>query len=121
VPAALPVLVRMLDDEVDFVALAAVAELDPYGDEPLPAILDAAARAAGRGDVRRAARMLARRLEPPPDAAIDAAASITWMGERLAELARSPNTALAAAAGRARAACEAMITKQSATPAGGGQ
>lgn len=120
VPAALPVLVRMLDDEVDFVALAAVAELDPYGDEPLPAILDAAARAAGRGDVRRAARMLARRLDPPPDAAIDAAASITWMGERLAELARSPNAALAAAAGRARAACEA-IAKQSAAPAGGGR
>lgn len=119
VPAALPVLIRMLDDEVDFVALAAVAELAPCGDEPLPAILDAAARAAGRGDTRLAMRMLACRLELPEGAAVDAADSVAWLGERLAGLARSPNATLAAAAGRARAACEAIAT-QPAAPVGGG-
>jgi hypothetical protein len=113
VPAALAVLVRMLDDEVDFVALAAVAELGPCGDEALTAILDAAARAADRGDARRALRMLARRLEPPEDAAIDSPVSIAWMRDRLAELARSPDAKLATAAGRARAACDAIAERSS--------
>ena len=117
VPKAFPVLVRMLDDPVDFVALAAAAELDPYGAESLPPILDAAARLAARGDGRLALRMLAHRLadaaddRPPNDAA-----TLARIKERLAVAAKSPDATLAAAAGRALVACP-QIEKQLATPA----
>ena len=116
VPKAFPVLVRMLDDPVDFVALAAVAELDPYGDESLPPILNAAARVAGRGDGRLAVRMLAHRLaDAADDRSPDDAATLARIQERLAAASKAPDAALAAAAGRALAAC-ATIEKQLATP-----
>jgi hypothetical protein len=117
VPKAFPVLVRMLDDPVDFVALAAAAELDPYGAESLPPILDAAARVAARGDGRLALRMLAHRLaDAADDRPPDDAATLARIKERLAAAARAPDAALAAAAGRALAACT-TIEKQLATPA----
>jgi hypothetical protein len=118
VPKALPVLVRMLDDPVDFVALAAVVELDPYGDESLPPILDAAARVAARGDGRLALRMLAHRLAAD-DRPADDAATLARIKDRLAAASNAPDVALAAAAGRAAAAVP-TIEKQLATPAGSG-